>query len=159
MNRNPIAFLALLLCVSASACVTEAHSREELAELGLASIQENNASRYRDFLVTIPRLREHCSEAELHRAMIVLPQAHEKLSSAIETCHNLANWSDAVLVSLRGGDVYEHALECGGQFARMSSVVATYVINFERYEIHHRRGYLKDGSAHLVSRQPWCTRQ
>ena len=149
----------LALSAASSGCAAEAHSRQELAENGLDAIRDNDASRYRDFLVTLPKLREHCSEAELHRAMLAIPKANESLNRAIKQCHQMADWSKATLVSLRGGDVYEHALECGGRFARMSSIVATYVIAFERYEVHHRRGYLKDGSTYLVSRQPWCTRQ
>jgi hypothetical protein len=153
-----IAYLLLPLSL-AMGCATEATSREELAQLGLEAIAENDPSIYRDFLVTIPKLREHCSEAELHRALTVLPQAHAKLKSALKTCHDLANWKSAVLVSLRGGDVFEHALECGGRYARMSPIIATYVIDHDRYEVHHRRGYLEDEQVFLLSKQPWCTRE
>ena len=151
--------VALALVCLSPACVTSADSREELAEIGLHAIQNDDSSTYRDFLVTLPKLRKLCSDTELHRAMLVIPQANENLSRAVKSCHELADWDRAILLSIQGGDVYEHALECGGHFARVSSIVATYVVGFERFEIHHRRGYLKDGSTFLVSREPWCTRQ
>ena len=159
MTRFSYTIVALTLVLLSPACATNAESREELAEIGLRSIQNDNASTYRDFLVTLPKLRKHCSETELHRAMLAIPQANENLERAVKSCHELADWNRAILLSIQGGDVYEHALECGGHFARVSSIVATYVVGFERFEIHHRRGYLKDGTSFLVSREPWCTRQ
>ena len=159
MSRHLHIAAALGLLLTSAGCAFNADSREDLAEIGLNAIQSNDASHYRDLLVTLPKLREHCTETELHRAMLVIPQANMRLESSIESCHEMANWDQAVLVSIRGGDVYEHALECRGHFARMSSVVATYVIGFDRYEVHHRRGYIKDGDTFLVSREPWCARQ
>lgn len=135
-----------------------AGSRLELADIGLEAIQENDVARYRSLLMTIPQLREHCTPQELDRASATLPRAIERLADAIRSCHSLTDWKRASLVSIQGGDVYERARECKGQYARISAVVATYVVDRERFEIHHRRAYLEGGESYLVSREPWCAR-
>ena len=141
------------------ACGVGATSRGELAEAGLEAIQANDVSRYRHYVVNLETLREHCSVAELDRAQRAVPQAHARLKGAIASCHRLVDWRGASQVGLMGGDVYERPRECGGHLARVSDIIATYVVGHERVSVHHRQPYLLDGRLYLAGRQPWCARQ
>ena len=58
--------------------------------------------------------------------MLAIPQANENLERAVKSCHELADWNRATLLSIQGA-TFTNTL-CGGHFARVSSIVATYVV-------------------------------
>ena len=153
-SRRPVTrVLALALLLFLAGCSGLPTSRTALAERSLKSTIENRSEVFREAMLTIDSLSQHCSVAVVSRARQSLPYRYGLLKGAIGRCHKLAPWKRAQLLGIQGGDVSEKPRECGGHFERLSDVVVTYVVAQTRYQIHLRKVYRR-GGRYLVVGQP-----